>query len=130
MVNRKLVYLLSTLLLFVCFYVFISDFSEFKNFLNDRYLRFKNFLFLLNNTESKKRGNLNEEILRELTKSLELVSINYEYGKYEVKLRKVNAIELVNLLRELENYGKVEKLEAIDNSGRGIFDVRLIVSPL
>ncbi|AAC07404.1 hypothetical protein [Aquifex aeolicus] len=130
MINRKVVYALSALLLFVYSYAFISDFSEFKNFLNIQYLKFKEFLFLLNNAEEKRRGTLNEDVLRQLTENLELVSIRYEYGKYEVKLRKVNAVELVSLLKELENYGKVEKLEAVDNTGRGIFDVKFIVSPL
>jgi len=130
MINRKLVYGFSALILFIYSYAFVNDFSELKNFLNNQYLKFKEFLFFLNNAENRKRGTLNEDVIREITRNLELVSIRYEYGKYEVKLRKVNALELVNLLKELENYGKVEKLEAVDNTGKGIFDVKLIVSPL
>jgi len=109
----------------------LVDFIDFRNFLNTQYVKFKDFVFLLENTEYKETRPLNEKLIRNLAQkySINLKEISYREGRYVISLREVDGRALVLFIRDLEQNGVLESLEAVDNTGKGKFDIKIILRP-
>jgi len=129
--SRKIIYTLILSLFTFCLYTFMVDFNDFRNFLNNQYVKFKDFVFLLENTEYRETRPLNEELIRNLAQKygLNLKEINYRQGKYVISLREVDGRALVLFIRDLEQNGVLESLEAVDNTGKGKFDTKITLRP-
>ncbi|HIP42942.1 MAG TPA: hypothetical protein EYG91_03375 [Aquifex aeolicus] len=129
--SRKVIYTLVLLLFTFYLYTFTVDFNNFRNFLNNQYVKFKGFVFLLENTEYRKMKSLNEELIRNLAQKygLNLKEINYREGKYVIFLRETDGRVLVLFISDLEQNGVLESLEAVDNTGKGKFDTKITLRP-
>ncbi len=99
-----------------------------KELLNREYLRHKEFLFMLNNIDAEVRS-LDERAVREIIEGLgiEIKSISETPSGIEVTLPEVRASLLPRLIFKLEEIGKVVSLSSEDNTGKGKFNVRLVV---
>ena len=128
--KRSWAYLLSGVLLIVLFLVFFSDYKDLRNFVNLQYLKFKEFVFLLNNLERKKKLPLTEVAIRSVLErhGLELKRISEITNGYEVEIKEVKANVLPRLIKDLENYGVISELEAVDNTGKGKFYLKLRIT--
>ncbi|HIQ48737.1 MAG TPA: hypothetical protein EYH58_03770 [Aquifex aeolicus] len=129
--SKKVIYTLVLLLFTFYLYTFLVDFIDFRNFLNTQYVKFKDFVFLLENTEYKETRPLNEKLIRNLAQkySINLKEISYREGRYVISLREVDGRALVLFIRDLEQNGVLESLEAVDNTGKGKFDIKIILRP-
>lgn len=125
--KRKWAYILTGLILLILFYIFFLDYSSLKNFVNVQHMKFKEFVFLLNNVERKKRLPLTESSLRMVLNRyrLDLKGITEITNGYQIEIKEVDGKLLPRLIGELENYGKVTEIEAVDNTGRGRFYLKL-----
>ncbi len=128
--KRSWAYLFSGVLLVVLVFVFFSDYKELRNFVNVQYLKFKEFFFLLNNLERKKKLPLTEVAIRNVLErhGLELKRISEITNGYEVEIKEVRANVLPRLIKDLENYGVIFELEAVDNTGKGKFYLKLRIT--
>ena len=128
--KRSWAYLFSGVLLVVLVFVFFSDYKELRNFVNVQYLKFKEFFFLLNNLERKKKLPLTEVAIRNVLErhGLELKRISEITNGYEVEIKEVRANVLPRLIKDLENYGVISELEAVDNTGKGKFYLKLRIT--
>ncbi len=128
--KRSWAYLFSGVLLVVLVFVFFSDYKELRNFVNVQYLKFKEFVFLLNNLERKKKLPLTEVAIRNVLErhGLELKRISEITNGYEVEIKEVRANVLPRLIKDLENYGVIFELEAVDNTGKGKFYLKLRIT--
>ncbi|NPB08481.1 MAG: hypothetical protein GXN96_06085 [Aquificae bacterium] len=129
--SRKLIYL-SVLLLFLVYgSLTLSDFGELRNFLNAQYMKFKEFLLLLESVSAEKKERISERAIRELLAryGLEVKEIVYQDGAYRIEVRRVPASLLVDILKYLQDRGRVEEFVAVDNTGRGLFDLTITVRP-
>jgi len=128
-VSRRLLYGLSLLLLTLYLLQSLKLFDSLRDFLDDRYASFKSFLYYLSKAEE--REPLEEGFLKSLFKryGVKIKEISYEEGVYGIKADEVPATALAAILREVERRGRVEKLKAVDNTGRGVFSVELEVRP-
>lgn len=129
--SKKVIYTLVLLLFTFYLYTFLVDFIDFRNFLNTQYVKFKDFVFLLENTEYRETRPLNEKLIRNLAQkySINLKEISYREGRYVISLREVDGRALVLFIRDLEQNGVLESLEAVDNTGKGKFDIKIILRP-
>lgn len=129
--SKKVIYTLVLLLFTFYLYTFLVDFIDFRNFLNTQYVKFKDFVFLLENTEYKETRPLNEKLIRNLAQkySINLKEISYREGRYVISLREVDGRALVLFIRDLEQNGVLESLEAVDNTGKGKFDIKITLRP-
>ena len=127
MVLRKsLAYFISSLILLILFFLFFTDYKDLRNFINVQYLKFKEFVFLLNNAERKRKLPLTETAVRSVLEryGLELKRISEITNGYEVEVKEVSAKLLPRIIKELENYGTLNEFEAVDNTGKGKFFLR------
>jgi len=127
--SRRVVYALVTLLLLLYSFNSLNTVSELKKLLNGQYLSYKQFLVELSG--ARERPRLDEGFIRELSARLGLSfdELSFKDGVYALKAREVPGVLLVELLYELERAGKVEELEAVDNTGKGVFTVEIRVRP-
>ena len=131
MVLRKYIaVILSIVILSVLAYVFIEDFNEFKNFINREHIRFKEFVFLLENVKREEKLPLTESTLRGIIGryGLEIKRIFSTENGYVVEVKEVEAGVLPKLIKELEKYGKISEFEAVDNTGKGKFFLKLKIT--
>lgn len=128
--KRNWAYLVSLALLIVLFAVFFSDYNELRTFINSQYLRFKEFVFLLNNVERTKKLPLTEEAIRRILEryGLELKRISEITNGYEVEVKEVRAELLPKLIKELEKYGNLSEFKAVDNTGEGRFFLKFRIT--
>ncbi len=128
--KRSLVYRLSALLLIILLFVFYSNYTDFRDFVNSEYMKFKEFLFLLNNVKGNKKPPLDEAVIRDIVKklNLEIRRISVVSGGYEIEIKEVKGYLLPRLIKELEKYGRIKELEAIDNTGEGRFFLKLRIT--
>ncbi|NPA32765.1 MAG: hypothetical protein GXO04_03970 [Aquificae bacterium] len=129
MLPRPLIYALALLLFSFYAYVFFLRYNELRNYVNNQYLSFKDFVFELENTQAGQKVRLTEDFIRSVARRLgiELKEITYEEGKFRIRARGVEPDALVLLVHELEKGGRLLELKAVDNTGRGRFDVSITV---
>jgi hypothetical protein len=128
--RRSHIYTLAMLLVFIYTYLLSSDISSLRELLNREYLKHKEFMFMLNNLELRE-DTLNEKLIRSIAMSmgLEIKSISETPSGIEVVLPQVRASLLPQLLFQIERYGRIKSLSSEDNTGKGIFEVRLVIQP-
>ncbi len=126
---RKIYYLFSfALVSFYCIF-FLQEFQDFKNFVNSQYVKFKNFVFLLENVKPTRKRYIDEKTIRRIASAygLEVKEISKTENGYLIYIKNLNAFILPKLLREFEKYSEIESFEAVDNTGKGIFDFKIIL---
>ncbi len=128
--KRTWAYTLASFLLLILSVVFYLDFKELRDFTNAEYSEFKEFVFLLNNVEKRKKLPLTEASIRSVLEryTLELKRISEITNGYEVEVKEVKANILPRIIKDLENYGRIKELEAVDNTGKGRFYLKLKIT--
>ncbi|ADC90209.1 hypothetical protein Thal_1581 [Thermocrinis albus DSM 14484] len=92
------------------------------------YLRYKEFLLLLQSAKLGRKQELSESFLQQKLQQfpLQVVSIKTTEMGYEVKLRDVPGSEIPKLVYFLEDSGfSIKKLKATDNTGQATFEVEI-----
>ncbi|WP_461829644.1 hypothetical protein [Aquifex sp.] len=128
--KRGWAYFLAGVVLLILFFIFFLDYSSFRNFVNVQHMKFKEFVFLLNSVERRKKLPLTESSLRMLLNRyrLDLKGISEITNGYQIEIKEIDGRLLPRLIGELENYGRITEIEAIDNTGRGRFYLRLKIT--
>ncbi len=128
--KRIWAYTLAGVLLLILSVVFFMDYRELRDFINTEHAKFKEFVFLLNNVERKKKLPLTESAIRNVLEryGLELKRISEITNGYEVEVKEAEANILPRIIKDLENYGRIIELEAVDNTGTGRFFLRLKIT--
>jgi len=94
------------------------------------YLKHKEIMFLLANYQGKKREEPTEQLIRGLFSQYqgEFRSFRQTDAGYEVQGTNLPGEKLPYLIYALEEKGiSVQKLRAVDNTGRGLFEVYLLL---
>ena len=93
--------------------------------MNEEHSRYKEFLYLLQKAVPPKH--LTENVLRHLITSVggNLKAISKVGNRFGIEADNINAKKLPLLLKRLEEYGEIEDFEAVDNTGKGNFYLKL-----
>lgn len=110
-------------------YLFWVDYKKTVNRMDNYHNRYKEFLYLLENTPKGVNLKLSRPTVERILKRyrLEAESIRRIGDRFEIKIREVPANLLIPLLRDFERYGEVVEFEAVDNTGKGRFYTTLVV---
>ena len=122
--SLTLISLLLSLMFSVYGYVKVS---EIRNRVVREYMRHKEFLFLLRNTEPFRTASEGElrDVLNGLGASVE--KIETVGDGIEVVIREVSWRKLPIIIKRVEERFRIVFFEAVDNTGKGLFRVRVVV---
>jgi len=128
--KRLLVILFLGILGFSAYYLVESYFFN-LNGLYRAHNHFKEFLYLLKNSPSYSGRYLDEKLIRELVNRyhLKLRGISKLQNRYLIEIEEIPPSKFVRFLSNLEKYGNVVSFEAVDNTGKGKFYLKLEVAP-
>jgi hypothetical protein len=118
--------LLSVLLAFLL----LDRYYKLREIYYKDYLKHKEIMFLLANYQGKKREEPTEQLIRMLFSQYqgEFRSFRQTDAGYEVQGTNLPGEKLPYLIYALEERGiSVQKLRAVDNTGRGLFEVYLLL---
>ncbi len=93
------------------------------------YFKYKNFLFTLKNLPARsKRPATEKEVADLLSKyGLEPQKLFKVESGVEVQLKEVPWTLIPDLVKDLEDNFEIVKFSAVDNTGKGLFEVRIVV---
>ena len=126
--SRRLIYILS-LGLFVLFTGFTLPYlGEVRNKMVSEYFKHKEFLYNLQLAQRVKRKTADEDSLRSLLQRIRVKpeALYSSDSGIEIKL-KLHWSKLPFLVKEVERHYRVLSLSAVDNTGKGLFEVRMVV---
>jgi hypothetical protein len=118
--------LLSVLLAFLL----LDRYYKLREIYYKDYLKHKEIMFLLANYQEKKREEPTEQLIRMLFSQYqgEFRSFRQTEAGYEVQGTNLPGERLPYLIYALEERGiSVQKLRAVDNTGRGLFELYLLL---
>ncbi len=127
--GRRTLYMIFFLTVAFIFIYSYTLFEEKKETVIKEYFAHKRFLRDLREAVYKERKYATEKELRNLIirYGLEIENIKRTGSGIEVKIREVYWKELIKLLKEIEDRYEIVSFRAVDNTGKGLFEVRLVV---
>lgn len=127
--SRRSVYGASLLLFALLLTYALASLTELRGKLIREYFEHKNFLFTLRNLPLKSRRPATEKEVSALLSrhGLEPQKIFKAESGVEVQLREVPWNLIPDLVKDLEDNFEIVKFSAVDNTGRGLFEVRIVV---
>ena len=128
--KRLLIILFIGILLFASYYLAKTFFFNLNSIYNV-HNHFKEFLYLLANTPKYSHHFLNENLLRKLVSKyhLKIKSLTKLQNSYILEIERINHTKFIRFLATLEKYGIIKSFEAVDNTGKGEFYLKIEVSP-
>ncbi len=127
--SRKLVYILSVALLFLFLGYTLPTISKVRNRMVSEYFKHKKFLFNLKRAPQVGKQQASEESVEKILSMINLKpeSIYRSETGIEVRIKEVSWSQIPNLVKRLEDKFEILSFSAIDNTGKGIFDVRVVL---
>ncbi len=129
LITRRLVYiaLFSLALLFVAYT--LPSIGEMRSLLVREYFEHKEFLFNLKTAGLSPKAVADEATLRELFRKLNIEPESLYTGDsgIEVSLRELSWRKIPLLIKAIEDRFTLVSFSAVDNTGKGVFEVRLVV---
>jgi len=109
--------------------VFGSELVQIKDRVTREYFAHKEFLFNLRNADPVQRKVPTEKEVRSLLEKrrIRIESIYQNEGAVEVKAKDVEWRFLPLLVRDLERNYRIRSFSAVDNTGKGFFEIRIVV---
>ncbi len=128
-VNRFHLFLVSLGVAVAFAVVFGSEIVELKKRITKEYFAHKEFVFNLKNASGhQKRVPTEKEVRRILERHrIKVKSIYQSEGTVEVKAEDVEWRFLPVLIRDIEKIYRIKSLSAVDNTGKGYFELRMVV---
>ena len=126
--SRRLFYFISLALFVVFIFYSLSQLSHVRGSISSEYFRHKEFLFNLSLAKAQGKEEATEDSLRRLLGSVGISpdSIYSSESGIEVRM-KVPWQKLPLLLKEVERRYRIVTFSAVDNTGKGKFEVRMVV---
>ncbi|HIQ31474.1 MAG TPA: hypothetical protein EYH49_04860 [Aquifex aeolicus] len=128
-ISKRLLYVLS--LVFSCVILFygMSFLMDTKEALTREYFRHKEFLFLLRSLPPLVKEPATEDGVIALFSEhrLKPERVYVSEGGVEVVLGEITWSSLPRLVRDLERRFEVVRFSAVDNTGKGVFKVRVVL---
>ncbi len=127
--NRRTIYILSVALaLFFAGYT-LPTVENVRDRITDEYFKHKGFLFDLQRASLSFRRSAGEKEVGELLEDMGLraESIYRSGSGVEVRMRNVHWRRIPDLIFRLERSFRLESFSAVDNTGKGIFEVRIVL---
>lgn len=127
--SRRLVYILS-LLVFAVFIVYAtSTAGNVRSTIDREYFKHKEFLFHLRNLPPRMKEPASEGALLSILSKYGLKpqkAFRTESG-LEIRLKDVAWNRIPSLLKELEERFEIVSFYAVDNTGKGVFEIRIVL---
>lgn len=127
--NRRTIYILSVALaLFFAGYT-IPTVESVRDRITGEYFRHKEFLFDLRRASLSFRKSADEREVGELLENMDLRadSIYRSESGLEISMRNVHWRRIPDLILSLEKRFRLESFSAVDNTGKGVFEVRIVL---
>jgi len=103
--------------------------GEVRNRISSEYLKHKEFLFNLKNASRSPRRSADENSVGQILEEMKLrpLSIYRSVSGVEVKLKNVHWKQVPDLILRLEKSFTIVSFSAVDNTGKGVFEVRMVL---
>ncbi len=127
--NRRIVYLLSVALaLFFVVYT-LPTVGKMRSRLSSEYFKHKEFLFNLKNAPRELKRSADETGVGELLENLGVraETVYRTESGLEVKLKELSWRKVPDLILRLEERYHIVSFSAVDNTGKGSFEVRIVL---
>ncbi len=107
----------------------LPSLGELRNSLVREYFKHKEFLFNLKQARSYKRYSPSEQDIETMLSGMgfKVEKILSSESGVEVTLEDVHWSKVHNLIKSLERRFEIASFSAVDNTGKGIFKVRIVV---
>ncbi len=128
-ISRRVVYILSLLLTLVFVAYTLPALGELRSTLSQEYFRYKEFLFNLKKAKFLRKEPADERSVSEVLKSLgvEPESLYTSDTGVEINFEELPWRKVPTLIKELESRYTIVSFSAVDNTGEGLFEVRIVV---
>ncbi|NPA42023.1 MAG: hypothetical protein GXO18_07100 [Aquificae bacterium] len=128
-ITKRLVYVISLAVVILFLGYTLPALGELRNTITREYFKHKEFLFNLSKAKLSKRETATESSVREVLKSLGVQpeSVFMTESGVEVQIEELSWRKLPVLVKKLEERFRLVSLSAVDNTGKGVFQVRLVV---
>jgi len=128
--KRLLIILFIGIFIFSVYYLSKNYFINLNNIYNS-HNQFKEFLYLLINTPKYENIYLNETLLKKLASQyhLKIKSLTKLENRYVLEIEQINHSKFIRFLATLEKYGDIKAFEAVDNTGKGKFYLKIEIAP-
>ncbi len=129
LLSRRIVYALS-IGLFILFVGWtLPSLSEIRNSLVREYFKHKEFLFNLKQARYYKKHTPSEQDIETMLSGMgfKVEKILSSESGVEVTLEDVHWSKVHNLIKSLERRFEISSFSAVDNTGKGVFKVRIVV---
>ncbi len=128
-ISRKTLYIASIGLSLVLAFLITDSGLKARERITAEYFAHKEFLFMLKNAKHEAIRSPTEENVRRIfgKQGIKVKSISKAGTDLEVKAQEVHWRKLPPLIRELEKRFTIVSIRAVDNTGRGIFSLRIII---
>ncbi len=128
-INRKILYFASFMLSLLLLGYGLTLLSELRERIVGEYFRHKEFLFNLRSVPKAGKRSASEEDINTILKELNLEAkriFKTETG-VEVELSEVYWEKVPYMIKEFEKRFEFVSFSAVDNTGKGLFEVRIVL---
>lgn len=127
--SKRMVYALSLLLFMLYVGYSLPAITDLKDTVVREYFSHKEFLFNLKNAPRVRKEPAQEEDLQRILSEIgvEPEKILKTESGMELQISELSWEKLPHLIKELEGRYEVVSFSAVDNTGKGIFEVRIVV---
>ena len=127
--SKRTVYAFSLLLFLLFLGYSLPSFRDLRNTLVREYFDHKEFLFNLKNAPRIKRNLARERDVREILSKLgvEPEKIVRTESGLELNIHELGWEKVPYLIKELESRYEILSFSAVDNTGKGVFDIRIVI---
>jgi len=127
--NRRMVYSFSILLFLFFLGYSLPSLGDFRSTLVREYFNHKEFLFNLKNAPRDRKKTAHEEDIQKVLSmvGVEAEKINRTESGLELKISELSWRKIPYLIKELENRYEIVSFSAVDNTGKGVFNVRIVL---
>ena len=128
-IQKRILYMISIAISFGMFLYVIGHLLELKSAFLSKYSEHKEFLLALNRVSLHGGKAVKESDVSKLLEEmgLSLKRIYTSNGVVEVEISEVPWIKVPDLLYRIEKAYSIHKFSAVDNTGKGVFDVKLVL---
>ena len=128
-ISKRLVYIFSLFLALVFVFYTLPALGELRSTLSREYFRYKEFLFDLNRAGFLRKELADEKSVSEVLKSLGLEpeSLYTSDTGVEINFEELHWKKLLLFVKEIESRYTIVSFSAVDNTGEGLFEVRIVV---
>lgn len=128
-VNRFHLLLVSLAVALAFAVVFGSEIVELKKRITKEYFSHKEFIFNFKNASGNQKKVPTEKEVRGILERhrIKVKSIYQSEGAVEVKAEDVEWRFLPVLVRDIEKIYRIKSLSAVDNTGKGNFELRMVI---